>query len=96
MLKHAIRIIMVPFILAARLALGIAAFVTSIASSVIGMTVTVFVVLSVIEFAIGYWQNGVAFMVLALLASPIGLPAIANFMLNRMDHILGFFEGLLC
>ena len=96
MLKHAIRIIMVPFILAARLALGIAAFVTSIASSVIGLTVTVFGVLSVIEFAIGYWQNGVAFMVLALLASPIGLPAIANFLLNRMDHILGFFEGLLC
>ena len=96
MLKHAIRIIMVPFILAARLALGIAAFVTSIASSVIGLTVTVFGVLSVIEFAIGYWQNGVAFMVLALLASPIGLPAIANFMLNRMDHIRGFFEGLLC
>ena len=96
MLKHAIRIIMVPFILAARLALGLAAFVTSIASSVIGLTVTVFGVLSVIEFAIGYWQNGVAFMVLALLASPIGLPAIANFMLNRMDHILGFFEGLLC
>ena len=96
MLKHAIRIIMTPFILAARLALGLAAFVTSIASSVIGLTVTVFGVLSVIEFAIGYWQNGVAFMVLALLASPIGLPAIANFLLNRMDHILGFFEGLLC
>ena len=49
-----------------------------------------------VEFAIGYWQNGIAFMVLALLASPIGLPAIANFLLNRMDHILGFFEGLLC
>ena len=45
---------------------------------------------------IGYWQNGIAFMVLALLASPIGLPAVANFLLNRMDHILGFFEGLLC
>ena len=35
-------------------------------------------------------------MVLALLASPIGLPAIANFLLNRIDRILGFFEGLLC
>ena len=96
MLKHAIRIIMTPFILAARLALGLAALFTSIASSMIGLTVTVFGVLSVIEFAIGYWQNSVAFMVLALLASPIGLPAIANFLLNRIDHILGFFEGLLC
>ena len=82
--------------LIARLILGIAAFITSIASTIIGLAVTVFLLLSVIEFAIGYWQNGFAFMALALLVSPIGLPAIANFLLNRMDHILGFFEGLLC
>ena len=79
-----------------RLMLGIAAFITSIASTIIGLAVTVFLLLSVIEFAIGYWQNGFAFMALALLVSPIGLPAIANVLLNRMDHILGFFEGLLC
>ena len=76
--------------------LGLAAFITSIASTIIGLTVTVFLLLGVVEFTIGYWQNGIAFMVLALLASPIGLPALANFLLNRMDHILGFFEGLLC
>ena len=74
-----------------RLMLGIAAFITSIASSVIGISTTLFILLSVTEFAIGYWQNGFAFMALALLVS-----AIANFLLNRMDHILGFFEGLLC
>jgi len=85
-----------PFMLIARLALGLAAFISSIASAVIGLTVGLFAVLSVIELAIGYWQNGIAFMVLALLASPIGLPAIANFLLNRIDRILGFFEGLLC
>ena len=82
--------------LIARLMLGIAAFITSIASTIIGLAVTVFLLLSMIEFAIGYWQNGFAFMALALLVSPIGLPAMANFLLNRMDHILGFFEGLLC
>ena len=96
MLKHIFRIALAPFMLIARLMLGIAAFITSIASSVIGLTVSVFALLSVIEFAIGYWQNGFAFMALALLASPIGLPALANFLLNRMDHILGFFEGKLC
>ena len=75
----------------------VAAFTTSIASTVIGLTtVSLFMLLSVIEFAIGYWQNGIAFMVIALLVSPIGLPALANFLLDRMDHILGFFEGLLC
>ena len=96
MIKHVLRIILAPFMLTTRLMLGIAAFITSIASSVIGIAVTLFMLLSVTEFAIGYWQNGLAFMALALLVSPIGLPAIANFLLNRMDHILGFFEGLLC
>ena len=44
---------------------------------------------------IGYGQNGIAFLVLALLASPVGLPAIAHLLLNQMDRILGFVEGLL-
>lgn len=96
MLKLIMKIVLTPFILVARLMLGLAAFITSIASTIIGLTVTVFLLLSVVEFTIGYWQNGIAFMVLTLLASPIGLPALANFLLNRMDHILGFFEGLLC
>ena len=96
MMKRTLRIVLAPCMLITRLMLGIAAFITSIASTIIGLAVTVFLLLSVIEFAIGYWQNGFAFMALALLVSPIGLPAIANFLLNRMDHILGFFEGLLC
>ena len=96
MMKRTLRIALTPFMLIARLVLGLTAFISSIASAVIGLTVGLFAVLSVIEFAIGYWQNGIAFIVLALLASPIGLPAVANFLLNRMDHILGFFEGLLC
>ena len=96
MMKRTLRIVLAPCMLSTRLLLGIAAFITSIASTIIGLAVTVFLLLSVIEFAIGYWQNGFAFMALALLVSPIGLPAIANFLLNRMDHILGFFEGLLC
>ena len=96
MVKRTLRIVLTPFMLITRLMLGIAAFITSITSTIIGLAVTVFLLLSVIEFAIGYWQNGFAFMALALLVSPIGLTAIANFLLNRMDHILGFFEGLLC
>ena len=96
MLKHVFRIILAPFMMTARLMLGLVAFITSIAASVIGLTVSVFAVLSVIEFVIGYWQNGIAFMVLALLASPVGIPMLANFLLDRIDHLLGFFEGLLC
>ena len=95
-MKLALRILLTPAMLLTRLTLGLAAFITTIASTVIGLATGLFVLLGAIEFAIGYWQNGFAFMALALLVSPIGLPALANFLLKRMDHILGFFEGLLC
>ena len=96
LLKRMLRIALKPFMLLVRLALGLAAAITSIASSILSLTITIFLLLSVAEFVIGSWQNGIAFMVLAFLASPIGLPMIANFILDRVDHILGFFEGLLC
>ena len=68
MMKRTLRFALTPFMLIARLMLGLAAFISSIASAVIGLAVGLFAVLSVIEFAIGYWQNGIVFMVLALLA----------------------------
>ena len=95
-MKKMIRIALAPAMMLVRLALGLTAFFTSIASSVIGLCTSVFALLGIVEFCIGYWQNGFAFFALALLASPIGLPMIANFLLNRLDRLLAFFEGLLC
>ena len=96
MIKIALRIALAPVMLTIRLTLGLVAFLTSITSSVLGLSVSLFALLAVIEFFIGYWQNGVAFMILAFLASPIGLPAIANLLLNLLDHLIGFLEGLVC
>ena len=95
-MKTALRIALAPVMLTIRLMLGLAAFLTSIASSMLGLSVSLFVLLAMIEFFIGYWQNGIAFMVLAFLASPIGLPAIANLLLDMLDHLIGFLEGLVC
>lgn len=94
-MKTMLRIALAPLMLAIRLMLGAAAFITSIAGSIIGLTVSIFALLGVIEFCIGYWQNGIAFFALAWLASPIGLPGIANLLLNVLDRTIGFFEGLL-
>ena len=95
-MKTALRIALAPVMLTIRLTLGLEAFVISIASSVMGYSLSLFGLLAMIEFFIGYWQNGMAFMVLAFLASPIGLPAIANLLLNLLDHLIGFLEGLVC
>ena len=96
MIKLIIRIVLMPFMLLVRVLLGLAAFVTSIAASILGLAVTAFTLFAVIEYSIGYWQNGIAFTALALLASPIGLPGIADILLNGIDRLLGFIEGLVC
>ena len=75
MIKTTLRIALTPAILIVRLLLGLTAFITSIASSILGLTVSLFALLSLVEFFIGYRQNGIAFLVLALLVSPIGLTA---------------------
>ena len=85
MIKAIIRIILMPVLMIFRLFLGTLAFITTISSAVIGLGTSLFVILAMVEFFIGYWQNGLALMALALLVSPIGLPAIANFLLKRMD-----------
>lgn len=95
-MKTALRIALAPMMLTLRLMLGLTAFLTSIASSVLGLSVSLFSLLAMIEFFIGYWQNGIAFMVLAFLVSPIGLPAIATLLLNLLDHLIGFLEGVVC
>ena len=95
MMKYILRIALFPLLMILRLILGLAAFLTSIASSVLGLTVSLFALLSVVEFVIGHWQNGIAFAMLALLASPIGLPGLANLTLDGLDHLLGFLEGML-
>lgn len=95
-MKTIIRIIMTPVLMVFRLFLGTLAFITTISSAVIGLGTSLFVILAMVEFFIGYWQNGLALIALALLVSPIGLPAIANFLLKRMDSACSFVEGLIC
>ena len=96
MLKAMVRITLMPSILVGRLLLGTPAFVTTISSAVIGLGTGLCVILAMVEFFIGYWQNGIALLALAILVSPIGLPAIANFMLKRLDSAFAFVEGKLC
>ena len=92
MRKTILKIILCPVIL---LILCAAAFVTSLAGSVIGLSASLFGILSLMAFVTGSWQNGIAFAVLMLLVSPVGLPGIAHLILENVSRMLGFFERLL-
>ena len=95
MMKTMLRVLLFPVMMTIRIMLGLMAFMSAIASSIIGLSASFFAVLSVVEFAIGDWQNGIAFAVLTLLVSPIGIPGIANLVLGILDRAIGFFEQLL-
>ena len=92
MRKTILKIILCPVILLTRLILCAAAFVTSLAGSVIGLSASLFGILSLMAFVTGSWQNGIAF---AVLVSPVGLPGIAHLILENVSRMLGFFERLL-
>ena len=96
MLKKMLGIALTPVMFTFRLLLGIAAFIVSISASLMSLCIGLFALLGAAEFLIGYWQNGIFCMVLALLVSPIGLPLIANAILNTMGNACSFIEGLLC
>ena len=96
MLKAIVRIALMPALMVGRLLLGTLAFITTISSAVIGLGTGLCVLLAMVEFFIGYWQNGIALLALGILFSPIGLPAIASFMLKRLDGAFAFVEGKLC
>lgn len=96
MLKAIVRIALMPALIVGRLLLGTLAFITTISSAVIGLGTGLCVLLAMVEFFIGYWQNGIALLALGILVSPIGLPAIASFLLKRLDGAFAFVEGKLC
>lgn len=93
-MKMMFRVPLMPLLSLMRLMLACTAFVISVCSSLLGLLIGVFSILSVLQFVIGWWWNGVTFGALALLVSPIGLPLIADILLRAVDGILGFAERL--
>ena len=96
MIKAIARITLMPILMIGRLLLGALAFIATISSAIVGLGTGLFIILAMVEFFIGYWQNGIALLTLGVLVSPIGLPAIANFMLKRLDSAFAFVEGKIC
>lgn len=94
-MKTLSRILLTPVTLILRLILGLTAFVVSISESLLGLLLGMLVLLACVEFGIGYWQNGVALLVLTWLISPIGLPAAAYFLLDRVSDLIALIEGKL-
>lgn len=88
LLKILFRLTFMPVAWAIRLMIAAISFVLSISTSLLSIVASIFTLLAVVMFIIGSNGNAFALLLLAALICPMGLPAIADNLLDLMDGIL--------
>ena len=83
-MRTILKIIAAPFVLALMLIVAVLSFLACIAGACCGLTCTVFVLLAACAFFAGLHTGCIAALVLAFLVSPFGLPAIGEWLLDRL------------
>ncbi|MBP3452912.1 MAG: hypothetical protein J6M20_04270 [Clostridia bacterium] len=88
LLKILFRMTFMPVVWTIRLMIAAIAFVLSISTSLLSIVASIFTLLAVVMFIIGSNGNAFTLLILAALISPMGLPAIADKLLDLMDSVL--------
>ena len=83
-MRTILKIIAAPFVLALMLIVAVLSFLACIAGACYGLACTVFVLLAACAFFAGLHTGCIAALVLAFLVSPFGLPAIGEWLLDRL------------
>lgn len=96
LLKMMFRILFAPVELVLRMVIGLLAFVVSISTSLLSIAASFFVFMAVLMFITNSIQNGLIYLLLALLISPIGLPALADHLINGLDFVLTKISDIAC
>ena len=83
-MRKLLKIIAAPFVLVLMLAVAVLSFLACIAGAVCWLACVGFVLLAACAFFAGLHTGCIAALVLAFLASPFGLPAIGDWLLERL------------
>ena len=78
-----IKILAAPFVVALTLLVAIVSFLYCVASALCHIGCVVLTLLALVLFIGGQTLGGVVFLVLAFLVSPFGVPAIAEWLVDR-------------
>lgn len=79
-----IKILAAPFVVALTLLVAIVSFLYCVASTLCHIGCVVLTLLALVLFIGGQTLGGVVFLVLAFLVSPFGIPAIADWLMDRL------------
>ena len=79
-----LKILAAPFVVALTLIVAIVSFLYCVASALCHVGCVVLTLLALVLFIGGQTLGGVVFLVLAFLVSPFGIPAIADWLMDRL------------
>jgi len=79
-----LKILAAPFVVALTLLVAIVSFLYCVASALCHIGCVVLTLLALVLFIGGQTLGGVVFLVLAFLVSPFGIPAISDWLMDRL------------
>ena len=82
-----LKILAAPFVVALTVSWAFLVFVFCWAEMLLGYVSGIAGLLAVILFIIGQTTGGIVFMVIAFLVSPVGIPAIAKRLIDKLDDL---------
>ena len=86
-MRIVLKILAAPFVLALTLTVAVLAFLHGIAGAVLDILCGLFVLCSLFALFIAKDMWGVQGMVIAFLISPVGLPAVAEWLIGKLDDL---------
>lgn len=87
-MKLLFRMTFMPMVWTIRLMIAAVAFILSISTSLLSIAASVFTLLAIVMLVIGFNGNAFALLALAALIGPMGLPAVADKLLDLLEHLL--------
>ena len=91
-----LKILAAPVMVALSLLAAMVTFLFCVASAVCELGCIVLTLLSLILFIGGQTVGGIVFLVLAFLVSPFGVPAIAEWLVNKLHSLKCTAKSFMC
>ena len=86
-MRGLLRILLLPLRMALGIVIGICRFFCICSAAVLSVLSSILFMLSLMALIIGHAQAGVLGIVGAFLISPLGLPKVASWLIDRMDDL---------
>lgn len=84
-----------PLALVFTIAAAFFSFILSVSGVIFGVVSTLAFVISAALFVTGQTAGGIAFLIIAFLISPFGLPALAGWFAGKLDGVGGALKAFL-